>query len=722
VKCKLRKPNIPKWTLFITLVLCILITSKSNNVMATTVLPSRLWIETPSSYQTFNETSFDIKGWSLNAAGIKEIKMYIDNIYIANATCGIYRADVNAVFPGYINGNKSGFTYHIDINTIKAGTHIISVCSYGNDGTIQKKNVNVTINKKPVRGWIESPINNQVVGGYNFNVRGWSLNPSGVATIAIYIDNKFINYAGYGRDRTDVNTAFPGYPNGDKSGYSYDVDIKPISSGIHKLSVVSVGKDGSRMQIDRTIIINRKNPRMCVETPINNFTTTQRDINISGWVLNDSGIKEIQYYLNGKLVGTSSDGITRNDVAAAFPGYSNGSQSGFSFSFNALQLVPVGTQNANVKVIAIGNDGTSLKIVRNLILNKLPERLWIETPLNNDIIKNNINIAGWALNASGVRTVNIYLDNIFKGNGVYGGERRDVDAAFPGYTNGSKSGINYKLDITKISPGNHTIRVEMVGNDGRIISRNIAIKIYGIVEYQNYNRSIDNMVSTQLSSGAVYQNTTTWTWDPANSSMVKQYVDPANIINDEYRKYEFLKLSYNEGASVIDLNNVLNGRGILNGRGQEFLNSAKANNINPIYLISHAILETGSGTSALSKGIEVSSVDGIDVPPKVVYNLFGIGAFDSNPNKYGSEYAYKQGWFSIEQAISGGAYFISKGYINNTSTNQNTLYKMRWNPANPGTHQYATDVRWAYNQIFNIKKLVESCPNSVIYFDIPVFN
>ena len=26
---------------------------------------------------------------------------------------------------------------------------------------------------------------------------------------------------------------------------------------------------------------------------------------------------------------------------------------------------------------------------------------------------------------------------------------------------------------------------------------------------------------------------------------------------------------------------------------------------------------------------------------------------------------------------------------------QNTLYKMRWNPAHPGTHQYATDIDWA---------------------------
>ena len=710
-----------KWLLGIAIVLFILVTNKSNTVMATTNLPSKMWVETPTEDQTIDKTAFDINGWALNSTGVKEIKIYIDNVYTGSATNGLSRSDVNDVFPGYKNGNKSGFTYHVDANTIKAGIHIISVYSYGYDGTNQKQNVKITIKKKPTRGWIDSITDNQVVVGYNFNVRGWGLNPSGVSTVAIYIDNKFIHNASCGLDRGDVEAAFPGYPNGYKSGYSYDVDVKSISPGTHKLSVVSIGKDGSKFQIDRSIIINKKEPKMWIETPTNNFTTTQKNVNIGGWVLNDAGIKEMQYYLNGKLVGTSSDGITRNDVNSTFPGYLNGTRSGFSFSFNALKLVPVGTQNATLKVVAIGKDGTSSTDCRNLILKKLPERLWVETPLDNEMIKGQINIGGWALNASGLSTVDIYLDNVFKGNGVYGSDRGDVNTTFPGYTNGDKSGLSYKLDITKIASGNHTIRVEIVGNDGVANSQSIGVKIYNTIEYQRYNMSIDKMVSIQLASGAVYQNTKTWTWDPANSSMIKQYVDPANIINDEYRKYELLKLSYDDGASVGDLNNVLSGKGVLSNKGQMFINSAKTNNVNPIYLISHALLESGNGTSALANGIRVTSVDGKAVTPRVVYNLFGVGAYDSNANKYGSEYAYKQGWFSVGQAIDGGAYFISKGYINNSSTNQNTLYKMRWNPASPGTHQYATDIRWSYNQIFSIKKLIDNCPNSVIYFDIPVY-
>ena len=30
-----------------------------------------------------------------------------------------------------------------------------------------------------------------------------------------------------------------------------------------------------------------------------------------------------------------------------------------------------------------------------------------------------------------------------------------------------------------------------------------------------------------------------------------------------------------------------------------------------------------------------------------------------------------------------------------SNKDQNTLYSMRWNPKNPGEHQYATDIKWA---------------------------
>lgn len=119
-------------------------------------------------------------------------------------------------------------------------------------------------------------------------------------------------------------------------------------------------------------------------------------------------------------------------------------------------------------------------------------------------------------------------------------------------------------------------------------------------------------------------------------------MDSNNFINNN-GKYMFMNLNYIDGISVDVINNGLSGKGILAGKGQAFLQGGEKYNINPIYLMCHARLETGNGTSELSTGILVDTVDGKSVEPKVVYNMFGIGADDSDPIRLGAERAYKEG-------------------------------------------------------------------------------
>ncbi|GAB2480791.1 hypothetical protein GCM10008929_03010 [Alkalibacterium psychrotolerans] len=187
---------------------------------------------------------------------------------------------------------------------------------------------------------------------------------------------------------------------------------------------------------------------------------------------------------------------------------------------------------------------------------------------------------------------------------------------------------------------------------------------------------------------------------------------------------QFLKLSGSSGIDEARLNQEIGNSGVLTGKGHVFLEASQRYNINEIYLLAHAKLETGNGSSALAKGILVSEVDGKPVTPKVVYNMYGIAAFDNSPLKSGSEYAYKMGWDTVDKAILGGAEWISNQYVNHPTHKQDTLYKMRWNPLNPGVHQYATDIGWAYKQTHTLNTLVEISQryNLHLNFDIPVYN
>ncbi|MEC2158525.1 N-acetylglucosaminidase, partial [Virgibacillus halodenitrificans] len=214
------------------------------------------------------------------------------------------------------------------------------------------------------------------------------------------------------------------------------------------------------------------------------------------------------------------------------------------------------------------------------------------------------------------------------------------------------------------------------------------------------------------------------TWRNPTYQDVEFYLNPAN--NDQF---QHLVLSASVGVSSSQLNKVLTGKGILNGKGQAFINGGREHGVNEVYLISHALLETSHGTSRLSNGIEV----GVDESGntvlvtlknrgqlkniKKVYNMFGIGAIDGDAERMGAIRAYKEGWFTPEAAIIGGAKFIGQKYIHN-QYNQDTLYKMRWNPANPGYPQYATDIGWAVKQITQIKNMYNLLENPLLRFNI----
>ena len=174
-------------------------------------------------------------------------------------------------------------------------------------------------------------------------------------------------------------------------------------------------------------------------------------------------------------------------------------------------------------------------------------------------------------------------------------------------------------------------------------------------------------------------------WHDATGTEIKKAMDSEKFIDDKTQKYQFLDLSKYQGIDKNRIKRMLADRPTLLAHTEDFIHAAKKRQVNEVYLISHAILETGAVKSELSKGVEI---DG-----KKYYNFYGVGALDEDPIKTGAEYAKKKGWDTPQKAIYGGAEFIHKHFLSNPD--QNTLYSMRWNPKNPGEHQYATDIKWA---------------------------
>ncbi|MCK0470262.1 peptidoglycan-binding protein [Halalkalibacter sp. APA_J-10(15)] len=230
---------------------------------------------------------------------------------------------------------------------------------------------------------------------------------------------------------------------------------------------------------------------------------------------------------------------------------------------------------------------------------------------------------------------------------------------------------------------------------------------------------------TVVKEGNTWHEISYGAWRNPKESDVREYLNPNN--ND---KFQHLVLSSSVGVSTSQLNDFLRGKRVLEGQGQAFSQASKEHDVNELYLIAHAILETGHGSSDLAQGIEVGRNSSGDLELvtssnrsrlsniRTTYNMYGIAAFDSSPRRGGAFYAYNAGWFTPAAAIKGGAGWIADRYVYNNH-GQDTIYKMRWNPSSPGTHQYATDIAWAQKQTSTMKNMYNQLDfNPRLHFDI----
>lgn len=245
-----------------------------------------------------------------------------------------------------------------------------------------------------------------------------------------------------------------------------------------------------------------------------------------------------------------------------------------------------------------------------------------------------------------------------------------------------------------------------------------------------YNHAFEKIVDIQMTKTPKVDGAGQFI---ASRSNVSYYANPNNFEKGSNEYLQFLDLSRTTGINVKEINaSILNNKGKLTNQGQAFVDAGTKLKLNEIYLMAHALHETGNGTSTLSKGIPVDKNGKVlrdkkgnlvshDKADYVVYNFFGYGARDTDPIGGGSKYGFDRGWFSPEAAILGGASEIATKYIHNDTYQQNTLYKMRWNPANPGKHQYATHTMWAVLQTSKMSRYYDLIDQYILSYEVPKY-
>ena len=262
--------------------------------------------------------------------------------------------------------------------------------------------------------------------------------------------------------------------------------------------------------------------------------------------------------------------------------------------------------------------------------------------------------------------------------------------------------------------------IEAVIKSSYLSINKIYTKVRSDIKSVSTNKSHKNYVDSQIkklnivSKGGGMVN--------ASYEDLAYYTNPNKLnVNSSKSKYQYLRLDQYRNINVYKLNEYLNNiqvpagkEHIFKDKGDVFVSAAKKYNIDVIYLVAHTLLETGFGSSKLAQGIKYNNGE-------TVYNFFGIGAYDSSPIKSGVKTAFNKGWTTIDSTIEGSAEWLSRNYINHAKRNQNTLYKMRFNYASNGSHQYATDVGWSYKISVLMNELSYLYEDTLLSFEVPKY-
>ena len=370
---------------------------------------------------------------------------------------------------------------------------------------------------------------------------GWALDDVNVDHIDFLVDSQIVataigrglpgSTAYYGGSRPEVRAAYPDVPNSLYSGFFANIDTTRLTNGVHILDVRATDNTGANADIgtrQMQVVNNQGNlgPFGWLDFPLDkasllcspgsggptpspplppaaylNFATgwalstgTRPGMGSVVWVellLDGAIISNTQrdcFQSNGKLINCY--GLNRPDVTRVFPGYLNGDNAGYYFSFTFFQDDPSGLLSIGLPTpdptaflitgftrpgkhtlsIRAGSDeGTatqiasiSVNVLCDATISNMPAFGYIDTPRADEQINSVYGFSGWAYDLQGVLRIEVDLDGVVvarsdDGTAAYGIPRPDVPRSDNRVPSPGNVGWACALDTTKMGDGQHEI-------------------------------------------------------------------------------------------------------------------------------------------------------------------------------------------------------------------------------------------------------------------------
>lgn len=480
-----------------------------------------------------------VEGWIMTNDEDAIVKAYIDDVetQIISQT-RVERIDVLNAIKGYgtIKENpKPGVKLILDTKEIWEGEHklTLKVFSEENDLLTQDSRIFNFENEK-ARMYIDEPLNNGIIIKDEYKIKGWKMSNDVGAKIKVYVDDKEQNVENLiYKKRPDVIKAIEHYGTeleNELPGFEFDLDVNKIEDGNHILKIQVLSEEGTILTQDtKQIIIQKYVGRTYIDYPFNNAMAGI--MLVDGWVMTNDEQATIKIYIDDVEQNIINFKRTeRKDVLEKVTGVGTEKETplpGILCDIDINQLSE-GEHKISLKVFS-REQKIIVENTNKFYVQAHKATMYIDTTTKGtNVIEADTKIDGWIMSNDRNAKIKVYIDN--EEQQIYNYtrlERTDVINAIKGYgtkTENPLPGFEFNIDFLNISNGEHTLRIDVLSNDGQKISsqeRTIVLEKYHIkmdIDSPYINQTVKKILKLQ---GWVMSNTP--------NSDIKVYIDEKEI-------------------------------------------------------------------------------------------------------------------------------------------------------------------------------------------------
>ena len=234
-----------------------------------------------------------------------------------------------------------------------------------------------------------------------------------------------------------------------------------------------------------------------VDEPTEAQELVSGELVVRGWAIASQGALSIRARVGDNPWVTIPNGRPRPDVARAYPGSPEALLSGFIKRFDMQQHSP---GECDVTVELKSGEGVAREIRRRVkIIDGDPGkveafasppgdylRIRLEEPSEQSLILRDsvLKIGGWSVAQTGVKQVEIWIDDIGPQTAHHGLMREDVGQRYEDFPGSSHAGFLWASQINFLGPGEHTIRIVCISNGGHSLELKSKFRVDPRNEYE----------------------------------------------------------------------------------------------------------------------------------------------------------------------------------------------------------------------------------------------